>query len=127
MARSHPTGQLLDTDDGADARIRLAEAAIAKLKVSFGAWVKADLDLIDVHLTAAESADCSDLRSEQLEALRRIAHNIKGQGGTFGCHALSEVASELDALIKRRGGAGDVPKVGELVARLRDAFAEELP
>lgn len=126
MTKPSLADESFDAVDGTDARIRLAEAAIGKLKASFAEWVKADIDSIGVHLAAAESTSCDKTRLDQFEAVRQIAHNIKGQGGTFGCHDLSAAAGELDAFIKRRGGAGDIPATRDLAAKLRRAFAREL-
>jgi HPt (histidine-containing phosphotransfer) domain-containing protein len=113
-------------DDGVAARIRRAEAAIAGLKANFKSWVKADVDSINVHFDAARLAGDDTARAGEFEALRRIAHNIKGQGGTFGCHAMSAAACELDTLLKRQNGAEVVDRVAALVANLNAAFAAEL-
>lgn len=116
----------VETNQSVAARIRKAEAAIAGLRANFAVWVKADLDSIGVHLAAALDAQEPAIRAEQLEALRRIAHNIKGQGGTFGCFGLSAAAGELDAALKRRQDAPDMGAVAQLTNRLTKAFECEL-
>lgn len=116
-----------ELDESVAARIHRAEAAIAGLKASFAGWVKADIDLIDAHFAAAQASDDQTKRTAELEALRRIAHNIKGQGGTFGCHGLSAAAADLDALLKRSNDGSTLAATGEMVAKLRHAFAKELP
>lgn len=125
MNHSRSPSDLLDLDDSA-ARIRRAEQAIAGLKAQFALWVKGDIDSIAVHFEAAKASADPKVCAESLEELRRVAHNIKGQGGTFGCYALSEAAAELDQLLKRRCDATALPAAADLIAKLTSAFAREV-
>jgi HPt (histidine-containing phosphotransfer) domain-containing protein len=116
----------VDADISASARILRAEAAIAGLRASFADWVKADLESIDAHMAAARIGIANDDIARPLEAVRRIAHNIKGQGGTFGCHALSAAAEALDTFLKKRAAGADLPIAEDLVAKLSSAYSSEL-
>lgn len=116
----------LDADDTSADHIRRAEAAIAGLKANFAVWVKADIDTIAIHLGAATIAKCASERAAKLEDLRRIAHNIKGQGGTFGCHELSAAAAALDGLLKSRTAPPSLDVVAAMVANLNSAYLREL-
>jgi chemotaxis protein histidine kinase CheA len=126
MTKVSPADKGASDEDCVSVRIRRAEAAIANLKANFGAWVKADIDSIGVHFEAAFATSDPIKRAAELEALRRIAHNIKGQGGTFGCHNLSEAAAALDSALKARGNGLDRNAVGGMVANLNAAYRDEL-
>jgi chemotaxis protein histidine kinase CheA len=126
MSKPEATPEPIDADPSVAARIRRAEAAIAGLRANFAVWVRADLDSIGVHLAAARNATDLSVRADELEALRRIAHNIKGQGGTFGCYALSEAAGELDLALKRRENTPGIETIAAMTTKLSAAFAREL-
>jgi HPt (histidine-containing phosphotransfer) domain-containing protein len=125
MALLKSTPERLFSDDMTALHIQRAEAAIAGLKAQFAEWVRADLASIDVHFRAAAEASSPAICGQHLEELRRIAHNIKGQGGTFGCNGLSAAAAELDALLKRRQEASVLQQVHQLIARLNAAYDTE--
>lgn len=114
-----------DTSDGdVSERIRRAEAAIASLRSNFVAWVGDDLDAIRGHLAKARITSSIDERLAAIEDIRRIAHNIKGQAGTFGFDALTVRAAALDAAIKTSGASVDLTAIAELCALLHGAFAQ---
>ena len=115
----------IDAADTAAQRIQRAEAAIAGLKASFAVWARADLQAIDDHFANAAAAGDGASRDASLEELRRIAHNLKGQGGTFGCDGLSAVAAELDALLKNRRDETALEPAKALISVLWAAFARE--
>lgn len=125
MTRSPAQSPIDETEDQAVMHIRRAEAAIAGLRTQFVSWARADLDLINDHFARAETAPSAAVRNASLESLRCIAHNIKGQGGTFGCNGLSAAAAELDALLKRRQEASVLQQVHQLIARLNAAYDTE--
>jgi chemotaxis protein histidine kinase CheA len=114
-----------DEEDLAASRIRRAEEAIAGLKAQFVVWARADLDAIDAHFAKACAEKDAAARASHLEDLRRVAHNIKGQGGTFGCHDVSSAAADLDMALKTHRGADAPVPARELIEKLRAAFARE--
>lgn len=102
--------------------IRRAESAIADMRLQFVSWVRKDIEQIDRHLAYALTCDCLERRAAAMEDIRRIAHNIKGQAGTFGFADLTKAAAALDALIKNSGQNLDAGPVATSAATLRDTF-----
>lgn len=91
-----------------------AEAALAALSDDFRAWAEVDL----ARLRAA-------LDPFQPESLFAIAHDIKGQAGTFGYPAATELANRLCRLLE--AGGADVARVAALVEALADALPHSRP
>lgn len=125
MTLTFPKVPLEDPDEQVSTRIRRAEAAIAGLKAEFVTWVRSDLGAIGKHFARAAKAPTDADRRSSLEEVRAIAHNIKGQGGTFGCDGLSAVAAELDAFLKWRQDEQALEPTQALIARLWAAFENE--
>ena len=77
-----------------------AEAALAALAEQYPAYASADvtemkshLATIETHLKAAASA---------CEALFAVAHNVKGQGASFGYDLMTELGEALCGLLRDR-------------------------
>lgn len=87
-----------------------AEAALAALSGDFRAWVEADLARLRAALDPFQPA-----------RLFAIAHDIKGQAGTFGYPVATELANRLCRLIE----AGRLEPIH--AAALVEALAEALP
>ncbi len=143
-----------DPDDAADenghmsATLARAEAAIADLTRDYARWALADVAKARAALASA-IADPQH-RADHVEAMFRVAHDLKGQGSSFGFplvtklgHSLCALtrdraldyqtphlelaASHLDAiqLVLSKGIKGEGGKVGaELVAKLEGRVAE---
>ena len=86
----------------------------------------ADPDMKDVleefvvNLPAKVSKLADLLARQELEELRRLAHQLKGAGGGYGFPQLSERAAALEAQIKAAAGADVVTaSVSELAALIR--------
>jgi len=78
-------------DAGALAR---AEAALNQMSEDYPDWVKSIIDkLAELHRRAV---DTPHERRTLFERIRRIAHDLKGQGGTFGYPLITNFASSLD-------------------------------
>lgn len=78
-----------------------ANAAIARLKESYiSEWAPASIDEMYEALAAAmrRDADCR----EQMERLYRLAHDMKGQGGTFDFAILTTVGESICRLTADR-------------------------
>jgi chemotaxis protein histidine kinase CheA len=125
MTKTRSETAALEPCDTAASRIQRAQEAIAALKSHFVAWVRADLDRASDLFAAALNAKSAHECATQLEDLRRIAHNIKGQGGTFGCDGVSAAAEEIDHYLKRRRGPEALDVVGGLLAKLKSEFDRE--
>lgn len=126
---AHNTLDTLDLSEAAtvDERVRRAEAAVAQLRDNFIAWVQQDFAQIDALMeTAGAAPPESAERENALEAIRRIAHNIKGQGGTFGFEAMGEAARRLDIDLRRQKGQASLNAVCGNIRAMKDAYAQEL-
>lgn len=78
-----------------------ARAAIEKLKMSYlTEWAPATIDELDRRLQLARSVPSS--APEHLEAAFRLAHDMKGQGATFGYSLISDIGGSLCAMTHER-------------------------
>lgn len=90
-----------------------ARAAIEKLKLSYlTEWAPATIDELDRRLQLARSVPGT--APEHLEAAYRLAHDMKGQGATFGYVLISDIGGSLCAMTYDRVEATD----GDLCAML---------
>ena len=83
-----------------------AEEAIAGMADQYLDWVQEDLQRIDdaFKTLAAASGD----RVEELDGVFQVAHDMKGQGGSFGYDLITAIGNQLCRLIeKTEGGVGD--------------------
>lgn len=76
-----------------------AEAALEELKGEYEVCVRGDLAALVAGLEAAR-AEPSEAGA-QLEAMRRRAHDVKGQAGTFGYSLVTDIAGSLESLLRR--------------------------
>jgi chemotaxis protein histidine kinase CheA len=81
-----------------------AEKVIAGMADSYIEWVKEDLNKIDAAFAALVAAP--EPRTTEVEALFQIAHDIKGQGGSFGYDLMTVIGNELCRLIERQDTIG---------------------
>lgn len=88
--------------------LNAAEARIAELRIQF----ETSLAAVLAELDAACEAIGRDAGA--IERCRRLAHDLKGQGTTFGYPLLTEFAASLSRLLAT-GRAGD-PLLGQLVS-----------
>ena len=70
-----------------------AEAAVAELAVSYTLWATQDLARAQAALDKAKVDPAR--RREHLAEMHRIAHSMKGQGGSFGYPLISRVGQSL--------------------------------
>jgi HPt (histidine-containing phosphotransfer) domain-containing protein len=104
------------------ARLRRADAAIAGLTAAFLTWTAAELDRAEA--LVAQSQDGRAAPEAAFEAIRIIAHNIKGQGGTFGLPRLSDLAETLCAQLMPPAPRPDFSAVTAKIAAMRAALAD---
>lgn len=90
------------------AALARAEAALARLGHDYLRWVERDLD-------AARA--CLISTPPDHHTLYRLAHDIKGQAGTFGYPLIGAIAQRLCQILAAGGGA-------DPVSRHLDAMAE---
>ena len=76
-----------------------AEDAVRKLAVGYTEWVQADLARLDAAYEAIAAAPVCG--PEQLEPLLNAAHDIKGQGGSFGYPLMTRIGGSLCRYIER--------------------------
>lgn len=77
-----------------------AQAAVADLAKDYSTWALADLTRAREALAQAESD--ADSRSAHVEALFRVAHDLKGQGSSFGYPLITRISDSLCRLTRDR-------------------------
>jgi hypothetical protein len=88
-----------------------AEQAVAALADSYIEWASKDVGRLQVAVNAARARG----EDAPLDELRSIAHEVRGQGGSFGYPLISRVATSLYRLLREHptlpaGGFGVVDK-----------------
>jgi chemotaxis protein histidine kinase CheA len=87
---------------GADDAVASAQAAVAGLSDKYIGWVNDDLKRLDAAISRLVQAE----NAATLRAVYDVAHDIKGQGSTFGYGLVTEIAHRLcryvDAAAQRR-------------------------
>lgn len=73
---------------------KLAEARVEKLKDEFVQILKKECDRLNDFLAKAESKVDAD-RAAGIKGLRRISHELRGQGGTFGYPLVSQIGNSM--------------------------------
>ncbi|MCH8861556.1 MAG: Hpt domain-containing protein [Proteobacteria bacterium] len=82
-----------------------AEAALADMSEDYPDWVSGTIDkLSEQHRNCVENAD---KRKEYFQEIREIAHDMKGQGGTFGYPLISAFSDGLYGFADSRGKLTD--------------------
>jgi len=81
------------------ATLERAENVIAAMADSYLEWVQEDLQRIDEAYKNLSNATGD--RKKEAEAVSQIAHDIKGQGGSFGYDLMTVIGNELCRLIER--------------------------
>lgn len=82
-----------------------AEAALAEMSEDYPDWVSSTIDkLSEQHRNCV---DDPDKRKEHFQEIREIAHDMKGQGGTFGYPLISTFSDALYGFADARGKLTD--------------------
>jgi chemotaxis protein histidine kinase CheA len=91
---------MTEDDDigGMSAALARAEAAVAALARDYLTWARADVELCHQHLTAARAATTT--RAQHITDLFGVAHNIKGQGSSFGYPLMTRLGHTLCQLTR---------------------------
>ena len=91
-------------------RLARAEAAVADLAKSYVTWASADVEKCTEHLATARTAQpvanlpegAVDDRMIAIQALYAVAHNIKGQGSSFGFPLMTRLGDSLCRLTRAK-------------------------
>src|SRR5262249_59846534 len=78
--------------------LKRAEAAVADLARDYPTWALTDVAKARAALDTAR--DDAGQRGAQVEALFRIAHDLKGQGASFGFPLVTRIAQSLCILTR---------------------------
>jgi HPt (histidine-containing phosphotransfer) domain-containing protein len=73
---------------------------------------------------------CAALEEERLEDAERLAHRLKGAGGSYGYPTLSEVARSLELAARGRdagGAAAALAGVKEVCTAIRTGWTGRTP
>ena len=85
--------------EGIDAEmLARAEAAVAELAAGYPDWASQDLEQMRAAVAALRAAPTP----EQARAFYLLAHDVKGQGGSFGYPLISTIAGSLCRLLHQR-------------------------
>lgn len=79
------------SDQAFDAAVASAEAAVAGLSDQYIGWVNDDLKRLDAAVSKVTDGD----NAEALRDVYNVAHDIKGQGSTFGYPLVTAISQLL--------------------------------
>ena len=106
-------GPVRDADDGAPTasyaeRLAAAEAQVEALADSFESWARGDLAALQ---DALQGAGQMSRRRQEFDRIFQVAHDMKGQGSTFGYNLLTEIAGSLCDFLRRLTDPSDADLV----------------
>lgn len=117
-------------------RLARAEAAVADLAKSYVSWALADVAKCTEFLTAARAGAVSDdlpagavdNRMIATQALYAVAHNIKGQGSSFGFPLMTRLGDSLCLLTRgqRPFSDADLNLVGSHLEAMRLVLTQDI-
>lgn len=92
--------ELVVTDDGEDVDALLArtEGIVAALQSQFAAGMQERIDRLSELLHRGWEAPAT--REATANTMRRVLHDLKGEGGTFGFDLISEIAELFGAYLR---------------------------
>lgn len=89
------------TEGGVDLdALEKAESLIAGLQDSYLEWVEGDLEKLQSSYQEADAAEGAERRAK-LEAVFSVAHDVKGQGGSFNYHLMTSIGNSLCRFIEK--------------------------
>lgn len=91
MTKSNGKPSDTDSDKEFGVAVASAQAAVAGLSDKYIGWVNDDLKRLD----AAIAAVTDGTNAEALRQVYGVAHDIKGQGSTFGYHLITDIGQLL--------------------------------
>lgn len=87
------------------AALQAATAALEKMSEDYPDWVAKNIEELRVH--HARCVDTPASRVRRYADMREIAHDMKGQGGTFGYPLMTTFAASLYDCVGPRSGMTD--------------------
>lgn len=81
-----------------------AEEVIANLADDYMTWVREDFDRLETAYNQLKAGEGD--AEENLDAVFQIAHDMKGQGGSFGYDLMTAIGDHLCRLIEKFDKAG---------------------
>lgn len=87
------------------ATLERAEQAIAAMGDQYLDWVQEDLGKIDAAFAALKAATGD--RAQEVDDVFQVAHDMKGQGGSFGYDLITAIGNQLCRMIEKMGPVGD--------------------
>lgn len=85
--------------------IRRAEEAVGKLADQYRGWVRSDIEKLRECLEAARAG--GNARTDAYKRVRAIAHDMRGQGTTFGYPLVTRIAKSISQTLKDLPADGD--------------------
>ena len=82
-----------------------AEKAIEAMAGDYLDWVASDLGTLEAAFATLVASDGAD--RDALKAVYRVAHEIKGQGGSFGFPLMTQIGNQLCNYVDTLGDAAD--------------------
>ncbi len=89
-----------DEESSMSAVLARAQAAVDDLAKGYTTWARADVDRARKALDAAAAEPAQ--RARHMEDLFRVAHDLKGQGTSFGYPLVTRIADSLCKLTRNR-------------------------
>lgn len=101
--------------------IARAEKHLANLSSEYVFWVENDLQKLRQAYDDARAATDETTRAEHVEAVFQVAHDMRGQGTTFGYPFISQICDILCRYLDRVKGEGqaDLLLLGPFIDALR--------
>jgi hypothetical protein len=118
--------------DSDEAAIAAAEAVLAELAAEYPAYAAADLDEMEAAFDALwarfEGAPGEIEAPDAIRAVFAVAHNMKGQGASFGYELVTVIAESLCVEMRDRARAdlGAAERWGAHLAALRAVLEDRL-
>ena len=108
------------------AALARAEAALANLSDRYLGWAEADLVRLEACLIEVQGA--GDGRTDRLGRMFAIAHDMKGQGSTFGYPLISELGGRLCRLLETvpDPSAQDMDRIAALAVAMGRVIRDRL-
>ncbi len=107
--------------------IARAEQAIANLAGDYVNWAKEDLAKLDAAYAELKASDGTDNKA-QLDLIFHIAHDMKGQGGSFGYDLMTAIGDKLCRLVEKieKASAREIDMVRVYTDAMRVVINHEL-
>ncbi len=103
-----------------------AEQVITGMTSSYLNWVAEDLIKIEEAYGVLKAAEGD--RKNEMNGVFQIAHDIKGQGGSFGYDLMTAIGNELCRFIEKtdKSGPGEIEAIKLHIDALKLVIAEEM-